>query len=142
MSRICSSKTKNKKKDMLHPRDPSHSMDETGHRHLLLPSTNYLIIVDYTSKFPVVKQLRKIDQRAVITAFKEVFAERGYPDELVSDNGPCYRGEQFREFLKTKGIKHTTSSPYYPPVKWPSRSLRQSSQEHDEESPEVQGTVQ
>ena len=48
------------------------------------------------------------------TAFEEVFTERGYPDELVSDNGPCYRGEQFSEFLRRKGIKHTTSSPYYP----------------------------
>ena len=70
--------------------------------------------MDYTSKFPVVKQLRKIDQRAVITALEETFTERGYPDELVSDNGPCYRGEQFCEFLKRKGIKHTTSSQYYP----------------------------
>ena len=42
------------------------------------------------------------------------FSQRGYPDELVSDNGPCYRGEQFSEFLRRKGIKHTTSSPYYP----------------------------
>ena len=47
-------------------------------------------------------------------AFEEIFMERGYPDELVSDNGPCYRGKQFSEFLRRKGIKHTTSSPYYP----------------------------
>ena len=62
----------------------------------------------------MVKQLRKIDQQAVTTALEETFTERGYPDELVSDNGPCYRGEQFAEFLRRKGIKHTTSSPYYP----------------------------
>ena len=50
----------------------------------------------------------------MITALEEIFTERGYPDELVSDNGPCYRGEQFAEFLRKKGVKHTTSSPYYP----------------------------
>ena len=107
-------KPKIKKKDMLHHEIPHTPWTKLATDIFYFQGINYLIIVDYTSKFPVVKQLRKIDQRAVITAFEEVFAERGYPDELVSDNGPCYRGEQFREFLKTKGIKHITSSPYYP----------------------------
>ena len=103
-----------KKKDMLHHEIPHTPWTKLATDIFYFQGTNYLVLVDYTSKFPVVKQLRRIDQRAVITAFEEIFAERGYPDELVSDNGPCYRGEQFREFLKTKGIKHTTSSPYYP----------------------------
>ena len=55
-----------------------------------------------------------MDQQTITTAFEEVFTEHGYPDELVSNNGPCYRGKQFSEFLRRKGIKHTTSSPYYP----------------------------
>ena len=107
-------KPKIKKKDMLHHEIPHTPWTKLATDIFYFQGTNYLILVDYTSKFPVVKQLRKIDQRAVITALEETFAERGYPDELVSDNRPCYRGEQFCEFLKTKGIKHTTSSPYYP----------------------------
>ena len=107
-------KPKVKKKDMLHHEIPHIPWTKLAMDIFHFQGANYLILVDYTSKFPVVKQLRKIDQRAVITALEETFTERGYPDELISDNGPCYRGEQFCEFLKRKGIKHTTSSPYYP----------------------------
>ena len=65
--------------------------------------TNYLIIVDYTSKFPVVKQLRKMDQHAITNAFEEVFTECGYLDELVSNSGPCYRGEHLLNSSKERG---------------------------------------
>ena len=111
---FATAKPKIKKKDMLHHEIPHTPWTKLATDIFHFQGTNYLILVDYTSKFPVVKQLRKIDQRAVITALEETFTERGYPDELVSDNGPCYRGEQFCKFLKTKGMKHTTSSPYYP----------------------------
>ena len=107
-------KPKIKKKDMLHHEVPSTLWTKLATDIFHFQGANYLVLVDYTSKFLVVKQLRKIDQRAVTTALEEIFTERGYPDELVSDNGPCYRGEQFHEFLRRKGIKHTTSSPYYP----------------------------
>ena len=107
-------KPKIKRKDMLHHEVPSTPWTKLATDIFHFQGTNYLILVDYTSKFPVVKQLRKIDQRVVTTALEEIFTERGYPDELVSDNGPCYRGEQFAEFLRKKGIKHMTSSPYYP----------------------------
>ena len=107
-------KPKTKKKDMLHHEIPDTPWTKLATDIFHFQGANYLILVDYTSKFPVVKQLQKIDQRAVATAFEEIFTERGYPDELVSDNGPCYRGEQFSKFLRRKGIKHTTSSPCYP----------------------------
>ena len=107
-------KPKIKKKDMLQHEVPSTLWTKLATDIFHFQGTNYLILVDYTSKFPVVKQLRKIDQRAVTTALEKTFTERGYPDKLVSDNGPCYRGEQFAEFLRRKGIKHMTSSPYYP----------------------------
>ena len=105
------SKHKIKKKDMLHHEVPDTPWMKLATDIFHFQGTNYLILVDYTSKFPVVKQLRKVDQQAITVAFEEIFTEHGYPDELVSDNGPCYRGEQFTEFLKRKGIKHVTSSP-------------------------------
>ena len=108
------SKPKTKKKDMLHHKVPDTPWTKLATDIFHFQGTNYLIIVDYTSKFPVVKQLRKMDQRAITIAFEKVFTEHGYLDELVSNNGPCYKGEQFAEFLKRKGIEHVTSSPYYP----------------------------
>ena len=38
----------------------------------------------------------------------------GYPDEIVSDNGPLFQSKEFAKFLCGLGIKHTTLSPGYP----------------------------
>ena len=74
---------------------------------------NYLVLVDYTSRFPIGKQLKEIDQHSLLNIFEDICSKRGYPAVLASDNGPCFRGELFANFLKRKGIKHITSSSHY-----------------------------
>ena len=44
----------------------------------------------------------------------DLFSIEGYPDEIVSDNGPPFQSKEFAKFLSSLGIKHTTSSPGYP----------------------------
>ena len=44
----------------------------------------------------------------------DLFSIEGYPDEIVSDNGPPFQSKEFAKFLSRLGIKHTTSSPGYP----------------------------
>ena len=44
----------------------------------------------------------------------DLFSIEGYPDEIVSDNGPPFQSKEFAKFLSGLGIKHTTSSPRYP----------------------------
>ena len=43
-----------------------------------------------------------------------IFARHGYPEEVVSDNGPEFISQEFKRFLSSKGIKHVRSSPYFP----------------------------
>ena len=43
-----------------------------------------------------------------------LFSIEGYPDEIISDNGPPFQSKEFAKFLSGLGIKHTTSSPGYP----------------------------
>ncbi|XP_033111306.1 uncharacterized protein K02A2.6-like [Anneissia japonica] len=38
----------------------------------------------------------------------------GAPAEIVSDNGPQYSSQPFKEMCRNWGVKHTTSSPRYP----------------------------
>ena len=46
--------------------------------------------------------------------FKTLFADHGFCDILVTDNGPSYVSQEFETFLRDCSIKHITSSPMYP----------------------------
>ena len=48
-----------------------------------------------------------------IEKLQSLFARYGVPSQLVSDNGPQLKSEEFQMFLKRNGIKHLTS-PYHP----------------------------
>ena len=46
--------------------------------------------------------------------FKSIFSEYGWPDTVVSDNGPCYAAEMFTNLMKEYAVNHITSSLHYP----------------------------
>ena len=45
---------------------------------------------------------------------KQIFAEYGWPDTLISDNGPCYASKVFKGLMAEYHINHIMSSPHYP----------------------------
>ena len=77
-------------------------------------NANYLLVVDYYSKFPVVKKLASIQSSAVIAHLKSVFREHGIPSKLVTDNGSQYTSAAFQEISRSYGFTHVTSSLLYP----------------------------
>ena len=75
---------------------------------------NYLIVVDYFSRYIEVAAIQKTTKsHEVITALKAIFARHGIPEEVRSDNGPQYASAEFTSFAKEWGFKHTTSSPCF-----------------------------
>ena len=74
----------------------------------------YLLIVDYTSRFPIVRKLKSMSAQHITEHFKFIFSEYGWPDTVVSDNGPCYAAEVFSALMKEYAVNHITSSPHYP----------------------------
>lgn len=74
----------------------------------------FLIIVDYFTKYPLVIEMQATTSAAVAAHFKSVCALFGCPKVIVSDNGPPYVGPAMREFTRSWGILHVTSSPRYP----------------------------
>ena len=42
------------------------------------------------------------------------YSAYGFPEQIVTDNGPQFRANEFSHFLKSNGVKHITSSPYHP----------------------------
>ena len=45
---------------------------------------------------------------------KLLFSEYGWPETIVSDNGPCYSAEIFTKWMTDYSVNHITSSPHYP----------------------------
>ena len=60
----------------------------------------YIIVVDYYSRWFDIKELSDESSHSVIKALKEVFATHGIPDVIMSDYGPQYSTEAFRQFAE------------------------------------------
>ena len=45
---------------------------------------------------------------------KLIFSEYGWPETIISDNGPCYSAEIFTKLMTDYSMNHITSSPHYP----------------------------
>ena len=56
----------------------------------------YVLIVDYFSKFPFIHKFHNLSTSTVINELKGLFSESGIPKVIISDGGPQFR--QFRNF--------------------------------------------
>ena len=79
-----------------------------------LKGHQYLLTVDYFSRYPEVARLTKTTSSFVISKLKDVFARHGIPEIVRSDNGMQFSAQEFAEFANTYGFEHVTSSLKYP----------------------------
>ena len=78
----------------------------------------HLIIADYYSKFPIIRKMNGLTtSNMVISTMEQIFSEHGIPSRFVSDNGPQYSSEAFKEFAQQWQFDHITSSPKFPKSK-------------------------
>ena len=75
---------------------------------------SFLVVVDSHSKWLEVVIMGSTTSAKTIEVLRGLFASHGIPEELVSDNGPQLVSDEFEQFLKLNGIKHTLSAPYHP----------------------------
>ena len=75
---------------------------------------SYLLLVDYTSRFPIMRKLTSMTAQYITDHIKQIFAEYGWPDVLVSDDRPCYASEIFKGLMEEYQVNHITSLPHYP----------------------------
>ena len=74
----------------------------------------YLLIVDYTSRFPEVCKLTSRTMQQVASQMKLILSEYGWPETIISNNGPCYSAETFTKLMTDYSVNHITSSQHYP----------------------------
>ena len=78
---------------------PSRAWEVVGIDLLNCSNHEYLIIAAYYSKFPIIQKMNGLTtSNMVISTMKQIFSEHGIPRRVVSDNGPQYSSEAFKEF--------------------------------------------
>ena len=90
---------------------PQTTWEQLGLDIFTLRNTQYLLVIDYFSRFPVVKQLQSLHSLSVIKHLKDIFTEIGIPRCIVSDGGTQFTSQEFQDFTKTWGIHHRVTSP-------------------------------
>ena len=74
---------------------------------------NYLCIVDYNSKFPVIKRLEGLSAQNLTNAVKIIFVEYGIPHKIMSDAGTNFISDRFRKFCKAINVEQATLPAYH-----------------------------
>ena len=92
---------------------PIHSWTKVTTDIFYFDGDSYLLMVDYTSRFPVVRRLTSTTVQHVTSQMK-LFSEDSWPETIISDNGPCYSAEAFTKLMRDYSINHIISSPHYP----------------------------
>jgi hypothetical protein len=91
--------------DFIGPINPSSS---AGHIFILTTT-------DYFTKWTEVVPLRHAQDEQVISFLESnIFSRFGLPLEIITDNGPAFISAKLTQFLAKLGVKHFTSSAYYP----------------------------
>ena len=79
-----------------------------------IDNKDYIIVVDYTSKFFEISRLPNAEASTLINHTKAIFSRYGIPREVVSDNGPQFTSYEYKKFSQEYDFKHISSSPRYP----------------------------
>ena len=71
-------------------------------------------VIDSGSRWPEVFIIKSTKTSVIVNKLKELFCNKGRPLELVSDNGPQFISQEFKDFCKHWGLKHHRVTPLYP----------------------------
>ena len=113
---ICQESQNTQTKETLEPHEvPTRPWQVVGTDLFTWNGDEYLLMCDYYSKFPIIKKIPSGQStgQTVVRLTKCVMSGQGVP-EVISDNGPQYDCQSYKQFSKEWGFQHITSSPRYP----------------------------
>jgi hypothetical protein len=87
---------------------PINPLSSTG-QVFILTTTNY-----FTKWVEVVPLKHSTDEQVISFLGNNIFSIFGLPLEIITDNGPAFIYAKLNHFLPKLGVKHFTSSTYYP----------------------------
>nr|XP_022904876.1 uncharacterized protein K02A2.6-like [Onthophagus taurus] len=105
--------SKNVKEPLIPHKIPDLPFQNVASDLLFYAQKDYLVVVDYYSRWIELQQIPDKTANTVIKILKKIFARFGIPETFMSDNMPFQRFE-FKSFAKKWNIRQVTSSPRYP----------------------------
>ena len=72
------------------------------------------MVIDVYSRYPEIEILKSTAAPKAIPKLDVIFARHGIPEQITTDNGPPFNGNEFRTYMKELGIKHSPSTPLWP----------------------------
>ncbi|KAK7102680.1 hypothetical protein V1264_020867 [Littorina saxatilis] len=114
---------------------PERPWQQLGMDLLSFEGKDYMVVVDYYSRWLEILRLTSTTSAAVIAKLRSIFMTHGFPEVVKSDNGTQFQSKEFRDFAKEFDFRTSTSSPVFPQangeaesgVKIAKKILRQSS---------------
>lgn len=82
--------------------------------YLKFGGVSILVIVDYRSRYIIAKPVRSSSFEHTKKVLEEVFEREGYPQNMKSDNGPPFNGDDYKQYCLDRGINTIYSTPLYP----------------------------
>ena len=111
---VCNQYARANQKEPLLPHSvPERPWYKVGADHFTIASQDYLLVVDYFSKYPEVIPVSSKSADSTIIEMKAIFARHGVPNTVIADNMP-FGSKQFQEFSKEWNFNLVTSSPRFP----------------------------
>ena len=98
---------------ILHYNIPDKPWEVKGTDMFTLNNKNYLCIVDYHSKFPIVKRAENMSAESLIIVCKVIFSECRLTKRIISYVGDNFISDKFRQFCNCMNIKQVTPSSCY-----------------------------
>ena len=86
------------KEPMIPSQLPSKPWEKVATDLFTWDKSEYLLIVDYHSRFFEEAKMPDTKSNTVITHIKSAFARHGIPCEVISDNGRQYSSKEFESF--------------------------------------------
>ena len=111
---VCARFQTNRAEPLIPGQFPERPWEKIGVDLFYFDNKNYLVVVDYFSRFIEMCLLTSTTSESVINHLKSLFARYGIVDTLLSDGGPQFSSHIFSEFARNYGFSHITSSPHFP----------------------------
>ena len=91
------------------------SIDLVGPFPVAVGGFKYLLTaVDLATQWPEAILLRTTTAKIITKSLMSIIARCGFPARITTDNGPQFKGDFFKKWVKHQGIQHVLSSPYNP----------------------------